>query len=140
MAPAPAVAAPPSPGGSAAPAAAVSPAAATTPPPRVTVRMGGLGGIIDRPLFVGEAKGFFDEQGIVLQTEVLRSAVDMVPLLATGELDAGHGGTNAGFFNAMLVGSPLRIVSDVSILRPPGARRPQHILARPPEDASRRGA
>jgi NitT/TauT family transport system substrate-binding protein len=82
--------------------------------------MGGLGGTIDRALFVGEAKGFFDEQGVDLQTENFRSAVDMVPLLATGQLDAGHGGTNAGFFNAVLVGSPLRIVSDVSILRPPG--------------------
>ncbi len=110
-------------GGAVAPPAATAAPSVAGPadvPARVTVRMGGLGGTIDRALYVGQAKGFYDEQGIDLETDVFRSAVDMVPLLATGQLDAGHGGTNAGFFNAMLAGSPLRIVSDVTILRPPG--------------------
>jgi ABC-type nitrate/sulfonate/bicarbonate transport system substrate-binding protein len=44
----------------------------------------------------------------------------MVPSLATGRLDAGHGSTSPGFFNAILSGVGVKIVSDVTILRVPG--------------------
>jgi NitT/TauT family transport system substrate-binding protein len=100
-----------------APAAAQKPATAAGPP--VTIRFGGLGGSIDRALFVGQEQGFFAEQGITLDITEFRSAADMVPLLATGKLDAGHGSTNPGFFNAILTGVAVKVVSDVTLLRDP---------------------
>ena len=44
----------------------------------------------------------------------------MVPLFATDRLDAGHGGSYAGFFNAFQTGVDFKIVSGVSQNRPPG--------------------
>ncbi len=104
------------------PAAAVptaAPQAQAPPGQRFTVRVGGIGGI-DRPLWTGEAKGFFQEQGIALEIESFATTVDMVAPLATGRLDAGHGAVNVGMFNAVASGVPLKLVSNMTILRPPG--------------------
>src|SRR5207248_484175 len=116
----------------AAPASTPSVAAPTAPPVPTTVRVGGLGALGDRALYVGQARGFFQQQGIVLETEVFPNAAQMLPVLSTGRLDVGSGGISAGFFNAILTGVPLRIVSDVTVLRPPqeGARNPYWIVLR----------
>ena len=54
---------------------------------------------------------------VVLTT--FRSASDMVPLLAAGELDVGGGSPSAGLYNAMLRDVKIRIVADKSY-SPPG--------------------
>ncbi|HLH22425.1 MAG TPA: ABC transporter substrate-binding protein [Chloroflexota bacterium] len=108
----------PAAGASGAPAGAA--AFATVPPtPRVTIRAGGLGGAIDRGYFVGVDKGFYEEQGLDLDVQTFRSAADMVPLLATGRMDVGHGSTNPGFYNALASGIPVKIVTDVTLMRAP---------------------
>lgn len=126
-APATAPPAPPPASGSSPPASAPaaapaqpSPAAAVSQAPvRATLRFGGIGGVIDRPLYVAQDKGFFDEQGLDLEIEPFSTSADMVPWLATGRLDAGHGSTSPGFFNAILQGAGAQIVTDVTILREP---------------------
>src|SRR5204863_10204051 len=70
--------------------------------------------------FVGLAKGFYDEQGIDLDVQIFPTALDMIPLLATGRLDAMHGGSYPGIFNAVAGGVDLKIVSNVSVFRQPG--------------------
>src|SRR6476469_2651774 len=103
-----------------APRAAAEPATAAPATERATVRIGGSGGVIDRALFVGLAKGFYDEQGIDLDVQIFPTALDMIPLLATGRLDAMHGGSYPGIFNAVASGVDLKIVSNVSVFRQPG--------------------
>ncbi len=128
--------APPAASPSAAPtagtAAAQPPGSAAGPPASVTVRAGGLGGTVDRAYFAGEEKGYFAEQGISLEVENYRSAAEMVPLLATGRLDVGHGSTNPGFFNAMLQGVIVKVVSDVTIIPAPrpGQRNSMQLMLR----------
>jgi NitT/TauT family transport system substrate-binding protein len=135
-APAPAApAAPPAAPPSAPPptAAAVAPPAATSAAPvAVTLRGGGLGGTVDRAYYVAEDKGYFAEQGITLDVETYRSAAEMVPLLATGRMDVGHGSTNPGFFNAMLQGVIVKVVSDVTVMKPPkpGQRNSMQLMLR----------
>jgi len=116
----------------AAPVPSAPAAAPTAPPEAATVRVGGLGGLGDRAFYVGQAKGFFQQQGLTLETEVFPNAAQMLPVLSTGRLDVGTGGISAGFFNAVLTGVPLRIVSDVTVIRPPqeGARNPYWIVLR----------
>src|SRR5829696_280195 len=70
---------------------AAPPALQPSQPAAPTVRMGGLGGQIDAPLFVGQTKGYFAEQGLTLEVSNFVTASEMVPLLVTGRLDAGHG-------------------------------------------------
>src|SRR5262249_29609155 len=67
-----------------------------------------------------EAKGYFQEQGIALEIEYFATTIDMVAPLATGRLDAGHGAVPAGLFNAVATGVPLKMVSNMTVLRPPG--------------------
>ncbi len=114
----------------AAPTAVSQPQAASSP--RFTVRFGGIAGVIDRALWTGEAKGYYQEQGIVLDVENFTTTVDMVAPLATGRLDAGHGAVNAGLINAVATGVPLRFVSNMSILRRPveGVRNSYQIVVR----------
>ncbi|HZS00767.1 MAG TPA: ABC transporter substrate-binding protein [Chloroflexota bacterium] len=133
----PPAAAPPAAGAqAAAPAAAaptaVPPTAPATPPAPVTLRAGGLGGSVDRAYYVAEEKGYFAEQGITLDVENYRSASEMVPLLATGRMDVGHGSTNPGFFNAMLQGVIVKVVSDVTIIKAPkpGQRNAMQLMLR----------
>jgi NitT/TauT family transport system substrate-binding protein len=89
-------------------------------PGRAVVRMGAVTGTPDRALFVGLEKGFYAEQGIDLDMQTFRTTGEMVPLFATDRLDAGHGGSYAGFFNAFLTGIDFKVVSGVSQNRPPG--------------------
>jgi NitT/TauT family transport system substrate-binding protein len=137
-APAPAApAAPPAaaPATMAAPAgapAAAAPTAPAAPPAPVTLRAGGLGGSVDRAYYAAEEKGYFAEQGITLDVENYRSASEMVPLLATGRMDVGHGSTNPGFFNALLQGVIVKVVSDVTVMKPPkpGHRNSMQLMLR----------
>ncbi len=132
--PQPAATAPPSAAAAppAAPAPTAAPASQASPGQRYTVRMGGIAGTIDRALWTGEAKGFYQEQGISLEVENFVTTVDMIAPLATGRLDAGHGTVNAGFFNAVAIGVPLKLVSNMSVLRPPaeGIRNSYQIVIR----------
>jgi ABC-type nitrate/sulfonate/bicarbonate transport system substrate-binding protein len=43
------------------------------------------------PLFVGVDRGYWQEQGIDLETEALQSAADGIAFLANGQLDAAMG-------------------------------------------------
>jgi NitT/TauT family transport system substrate-binding protein len=138
-APAPAASAPakpaaPSSAAGAAPAAspAASASAPAAPPPAVTLRGGGLGGTVDRAYYAALEKGYFAEQGITLDVETYRSAAEMVPLLATGRMEVGHGSTNPGFFNAMLQGVIVKVVSDVTVMKPakPGQRNSMQLMLR----------
>jgi NitT/TauT family transport system substrate-binding protein len=106
----------------------------TTARPMETVVVGGLGGNLDDGFWVGEAKGYYAEQGITLNVERFNSAAAMVPLLATGKVDAGHGSMSPALFNAIATDIPVKIVSDVTILRDPakhpGARNSLWIIGR----------
>ena len=114
----PSAAASPAPSGS--PSAAASPAAsAATPSTRLTVQFGGLGNIPDRALFAAQQLGYFDEQNLDVQVTTFQSASQMIPLMATGKLDAGNGGSSPAFFNALNQGIPLKIVSDVTVVKRP---------------------
>src|SRR5262249_6608205 len=57
---------------------------------------------------------------------------EMVPLLATGRMDVGHGSTNPGFFNAMMQGVVVKVVSDVTVMKPapPGGRNSMQLMLR----------
>src|SRR4051812_14314625 len=131
---APTPVAPAAPQAAAAPAAPAAPAtsAPTAPPAAVTLRAGGLGGSVDRAYYAAEEKGYFAEQGITLDIENYRSASEMVPLLATGRMDVGHGSTNPGFFNALLQGVIVKVVSDVTVMKPPkpGHRNSMQLMLR----------
>src|SRR5579884_2473569 len=112
--------------------AAAGSAAAKPSGQGVTVRVGGLGGTPDRGFWVGEDKGYYAEQGITLDLAVYKSFSEMLPLLATGKIDVGAGGISPGFFNALLSGVNVKIVSDASLVAepPPGKHMSYGLMVR----------
>ena len=64
------------------------------------VNVGVLNAAGDIGLFIAEARGYFKDEGLDVKLELLDSAVKMIPLLGTGDLDVGGGATSASLYNA----------------------------------------
>lgn len=86
------------------------------------VRYGELQILGDAGVYVALEQGFFAQQGIDLELVKFDTAVNMVPALGTGQLDAGGGATSAGLLNAISRGVALQAVADKGHLdaTPPG--------------------
>jgi NitT/TauT family transport system substrate-binding protein len=63
--------------------------------------------------FVAQEKGYFAAQGLEVELIYFRSFPEMVPLLATGELDLGLGTHSVNLFNAIASELPVRVVGGV---------------------------
>jgi NitT/TauT family transport system substrate-binding protein len=105
-------------GGPTASAGAVASAAASATLSPLTVKIGQVGGISDAAIYIADAKGYFKEQGITLQSSAFASAAQMVAPLGTGELQVGGGASSAGLFNAIGRGVGMFIVADKGNLNP----------------------
>lgn len=64
------------------------------------VSVGVLNAAGDVGLFIGQERGYFAQEGLDVTLSLLDSAVKMVPLLGTGDLDVGGGATSASLYNA----------------------------------------
>jgi len=103
-------------GGSTATSAAAKPAASGLE----TVKFGSLTpSASDAGWLIANAKGYFAEQHIVLETTRFSNGSELVPPLGTNQLDVGGGAPNAGLFNAVARDVPLLITADKGST-PPG--------------------
>src|SRR3954452_4251899 len=100
--------------------AASAPAAARVAPlsPPVPLRVGHIGTGSDLPVYVAIERGYFQEEGLEIAAVDFRTSAEMVPALASGQLDVGLGGVNAGLFNSVAQGIPLKIVADKAVNTP----------------------
>lgn len=87
--------------------------AAAKQPEWVTLKMGALApNISNSAIYIAEAKGYFKEQGITLEMIQFRSGDEQAASIATGALDIGSGGPNAGLYNAAARGVYSKLVAD----------------------------
>jgi NitT/TauT family transport system substrate-binding protein len=100
-------------GGGAAAAAALGTRAAYAQE-LTTVKVGILGIATDAPVAIADAKGFFREHGIKIETVRFTSSETMMPLLAQTGLDIGTGAPGASLYNAVIRGVDLRAVADAA--------------------------
>ncbi len=77
-----------------------------------TVKIGTVGGLTDAGIFIAQAKGYFNEQGIALDYRAFASSSDFMPALGSGQLDIAGIIISAGLFNSVASGINLRIVGD----------------------------
>ena len=80
-----------------------------------TVRVGHLPSALFAPLYVADAKGYFEAEGITLELTPLKSGQDGVPMLANDQLDVMVAGFSAGMFNALEQGVAFKIVGSMGI-------------------------
>src|SRR5215213_3884302 len=124
--------APPAAGGkpSAASVTAPAPPAAAAPPtappasPTVALREETVKTAIPKTLSdagvsIGLARGYFQEQAIVLDDIFIPTGAEMVSSLATGQIEAALGAPSAGLFNAIGRGALIKLVGDKGSA-PPG--------------------
>jgi NitT/TauT family transport system substrate-binding protein len=67
-------------------------------------------------LYVALDKGYYRDQNIDLQLETVAGGADVVPFLATGDLDINLGAISVGLFNAFDRGADIRIVAPAGIM------------------------
>jgi NitT/TauT family transport system substrate-binding protein len=110
-------AATPQPAPTAAPASTQAPTTtsgyAPTPlSPTVKVTVGLLASTTDSGILVGQAHGYFQQEGIDLDLQHFQTLVDMVAPVSNGQLDVAAGALAAGLYNAASRNIGLRIVAD----------------------------
>ena len=98
----------------------VAPAHAETQ--TVTVRL--VRSLGQAAYYIAVAKGYFEREGITIDSGDIRSALDTVGPLATGQLDVSMGAATAGFFNAAHQGFDLRVVAAMGIQGPVMSTQP----------------
>jgi len=88
-------------------------AAATSPETQLThVRFGSPQSISDSGVLVARALGYFQEQGLDVETLPIQSGSDLIVPLASGEVETGGGTFSIALLNAIERGVGLRIVAD----------------------------
>jgi NitT/TauT family transport system substrate-binding protein len=96
-------------------APAAAPQATPTALPAATptkVTVGLLASTTDSGIFVGQAHGYFQQEGIDLDLQHFQTLVDMVAPVSNGQLDVAAGALAAGLYNAAARNISLRIVAD----------------------------
>jgi NitT/TauT family transport system substrate-binding protein len=66
------------------------------------------------PFYIGLERGYFREQGIEIQYEQFRSGAEMVPLIASGQLDVSQQAVVPATFNAVLRNVAMKAILDAS--------------------------
>ena len=101
-----------------APATASAPPASEPTPQLTMVRFGSPLAISDAGVFVGRARGFFQAQGLDVDVLHFQSGPDLIPPMASGELQVAGGGLSLAVLNAIDRGVRIRAVADKGNSRP----------------------
>lgn len=88
----------------------------------VTVQL--VRSIAQAPYYIAVDRSYFAKEGLKIQSGIVRSALDTIAPMATGQLDVGIGAATAGFFNAAHQGFDLRVVAAMGVQGPVMATQP----------------
>jgi NitT/TauT family transport system substrate-binding protein len=100
-----------------APVAAAPPTVAPTPEP-VKVRWGGQRTLTDAAAMTALERGYFREEGIDFEYVNFGSASEIVPAVATNQLEVGGISPNPATLNALSRGLGIKLVGDRGVFRP----------------------
>jgi hypothetical protein len=83
--------------------------AARAEPQTVHVQM--VRTLAQAPYYIAVTNGYFEKEGLAIESSNVRSALDTIAPLAMGQLDVGIGAATSGFFNAASRNFDMRIVA-----------------------------
>jgi len=95
-----------------------APAIVRAQEPRVKVRLGLVRLISSGPIFIAEARKFFDKVDLDVELVYFADGALAMPALVAGELDLTATTLNAGLFNTVAKGAPFKLILDRGIERP----------------------
>jgi NitT/TauT family transport system substrate-binding protein len=121
------------PAGAAASTAGATGAAAPAAREPEVVKMADTLAFVSGPLMIAVEKGYFREQGIEPQIEIAAGGADVIPQLATGEIDVTHGGISPAMFNAIARGVEVRVIGPMNII-PQGTGSTQLLIRKEAAD------
>lgn len=107
----------PAPAAPAAPAAASAPAPAPPAPP-VPVRVASQFASTDVGHYIALERGYYTESGLALELVSFANASEMIPALATDQVEVGGIGGNPAMWNAVARGVRLKLLLDKGSARP----------------------
>jgi NitT/TauT family transport system substrate-binding protein len=111
-------AAKPSASSAASAAASASPAASTGKlNPAVNLKVAISNSISDSPIIIAQKRGYFDDEGLQVETSVVATNA-ITPSLASGQLDVATTNISSGMFAAVAQGIPMKLVADKGSNRP----------------------
>lgn len=84
-----------------------------------TVNVGIVQLSIFAPIYVAEAKGYFEDEGIKVNLQNVKSGQDAIPLASSGKLDVVAAGISAGLFNAVNAGLDVKVVASMGVAGAP---------------------
>jgi NitT/TauT family transport system substrate-binding protein len=93
-------------------AGATLPRRAAAQEPRAKLRIGVVPLISSGPIFLAQAKGFFEKVGLDVELKFFADGVLAMPALVAGELDTTVTTLNAGLFNTVAKGAPFKLILD----------------------------
>jgi len=97
-----------------------------------TVNVGIMNLAMFAPLYIADAKGYFADEGIVLNLQTVASGQDAIPLASTGKLDVVVAGFSAGMFNAISQGLDIKVVGSMAVSTGDPNNTGTHLVAEPP--------
>jgi NitT/TauT family transport system substrate-binding protein len=84
----------------------------------VRVRLSGQRLAVEVPVWLAEERGYFRQEGIEIEPVTFGSASEMIPALATGQLDAAPMPANPAMWNAVARGVGAKVVLDLGTYQP----------------------
>ena len=97
-----------------------APESTTTTFETTTVKVVTLPFITFAPYYIGLEEGYFDHYGIDVELVEFTVQEEILPALASGQVDVSSGLVSAGMFNAISRGSDIRITADKGYVDPNG--------------------
>jgi NitT/TauT family transport system substrate-binding protein len=97
---------------------AAVPAIARAQEPRAKIRLGLVRLISSGPIFIAEAKEFFNKVNLDVEFSYFADGALAMPALVAGELDLTASTLNAGVFNTVAKGAPFKLILDRGMEKP----------------------
>lgn len=93
----------------AAPAASAQPAPLN---PRIALKVGAIGAVSDAGIFIAQEKGYFRDEGLDVEIVGFKAAPQILPAIATGEVQVSGSAVTPALFNAFARGITMKLVAD----------------------------
>ena len=80
--------------------------------PRVAMKVGVIGALSDAGIFIATDKGYFRDEGLDVELVPFKAAPQILPAIATGEVQASGSAITPALLNAIERGIAMKIVAD----------------------------